>query len=177
MSFTPLILSFTTNSLSRSTVPMIPHPRITLRPDARRLKLARIIHDGSSQNRAAGMQDRREITWRPPPNAGDGRRCLVCLTSRTLRGTVASNPLIMKTCGPPRTATTHTSYGPRAAQKPVLHCLRDEAREVAARCEPQARKNRRCVRRNTLRIFQGRERHRWLRIIRHKRTVSVGQDS
>ena len=86
MSFTPLILNFTTNSRSRSTEPIIPHPRITLRPDARRLKLARIIHDGSLQNRAAGMQDRREIKWRSPPNAGDGRRCLVCLCREPYRG-------------------------------------------------------------------------------------------
>jgi hypothetical protein len=40
---------------------------------------------------------------------------------------------------------------------------------------PQARKNRRRIRRNTLRIFSGRERCRWLRIIRRSRMVNVGQ--
>ena len=176
MSFTPLILNFTTNSRSRSTEPISPHPRITLRPGARRLKLAQIIHDGSSQNRAAGLQDRREIKWRPPPNAVDGRRCLVCLMSRTLpRHPCLDSAENENLYPPPRTATTHTSYGPRAAHEPLRHYLRDEAKKVAARCEPQPRKNRRCTRRNTLRIFQGRERHRWLRIIRHRRTVSVGQ--
>ena len=36
-------------------------------------------------------------------------------------------------------------------------------------------KNRRCIRWNTLRIFSGRERHRWSRIIRRSRKVNVGQ--
>jgi hypothetical protein len=40
---------------------------------------------------------------------------------------------------------------------------------------PQARKNRRCIRWNTLRIFSGRERCRWSRIVRRSRTVNVGQ--
>jgi hypothetical protein len=40
---------------------------------------------------------------------------------------------------------------------------------------PQARKNRRRIRWNTLRIFQDRERRRWLRIVRRSRTVNVGQ--
>ena len=40
---------------------------------------------------------------------------------------------------------------------------------------PQARKNRRCIRWNTLRIFSGRERRRWLRIVRRSRKVNVGQ--
>ena len=40
---------------------------------------------------------------------------------------------------------------------------------------PQARKNRRRIRWNTLRIFSSRERRRWLRIIRRNRTVNVGQ--
>ena len=40
---------------------------------------------------------------------------------------------------------------------------------------PQARKNRRCIRWNTLRIFSGRERRRWLRIVHRSRTVNVGQ--
>ena len=40
---------------------------------------------------------------------------------------------------------------------------------------PQALKNRRRIRWNTLRIFSGRERRRWLQIIRRSRTVNVGQ--
>ena len=52
-------------------------------------ELAHHLDMRAQHNRAAGMQDRREIKWRPPPNAVDGRRCLVCLMSRTLprRGT------------------------------------------------------------------------------------------
>jgi hypothetical protein len=52
-----------------------------------------------------------------------------------------------------------------------LTCLRDEANEVQLDARPQARKNRSRIRWNTLRIFQGRERRRWLQIIRHSRTV------
>jgi hypothetical protein len=37
---------------------------------------------------------------------------------------------------------------------------RDEAKEVRPDARPQARKNRRCIRWNTLKIFSGRERHR-----------------
>jgi len=44
-----------------------------------------------------------------------------------------------------------------------------------ARCEAQARKNRRCIRWNTLRIFSDRERRRWLRIVRRSRTTNVRQ--
>jgi hypothetical protein len=40
---------------------------------------------------------------------------------------------------------------------------------------PQARKNRKCIRWNTVRIFSGRERRRWLQIICRSRTVNVGQ--
>jgi hypothetical protein len=40
---------------------------------------------------------------------------------------------------------------------------------------PQARKNRRRIRWNTLRIFSGRERRRWSRILRRSRKVNVGQ--
>jgi hypothetical protein len=40
---------------------------------------------------------------------------------------------------------------------------------------PQAWKNRRCIRWNTLRIFSGRERRRWLRIVRRRRKVNVEQ--
>ena len=40
---------------------------------------------------------------------------------------------------------------------------------------PQAWKNRRRIRWNTLRIFSSRERRRWSRIVRRSRTVNVGQ--
>jgi len=40
---------------------------------------------------------------------------------------------------------------------------------------PQARKNRRCIRWNTSRIFPGREQRRRLQIVRRSRTVNVGQ--
>jgi hypothetical protein len=40
---------------------------------------------------------------------------------------------------------------------------------------PQAWKNRRCIRWNTLRISSGRERDRWSRIVRRSRKVNVGQ--
>ena len=59
--------------------------------------------------------------------------------------------------------------------EPVRHCLRDEAKEVRPDARPQARKNRRRIHWNTLRIFSGRERRRWLRIVRRNRTVNVGQ--
>jgi hypothetical protein len=42
---------------------------------------------------------------------------------------------------------------------------------------PQARKNRRCIRWNTLRIFSGRARGSWSRIVRRSRTVTIGQIS
>jgi len=53
--------------------------------------------------------------------------------------------------------------------------VRDEAKEMRPDARPQARKNRRRIRWNTLRIFSGRERRRWSRIVRRSRTVSVGQ--
>ena len=53
--------------------------------------------------------------------------------------------------------------------------VRDEAKEVRPDARPQARKNRRRIRWNTLRIFSGRERRRWSRIVRRSRTVNVGQ--
>ena len=40
-------------------------------------------------------------------------------------------------------------------EEPVRHCLRDEAKEVLADARPQAEKDRRCIRWNTLRIFSG----------------------
>ena len=42
---------------------------------------------------------------------------------------------------------------------------------------PQARKNQRCIRWNTLRIFSGRARFRWSWIVRRSRTVNGGQAS
>jgi len=53
--------------------------------------------------------------------------------------------------------------------------VRDEAKEVRPDARPQARKNRRRIRWNTLRIASCRERCRWLRIIRRSSTVNVGQ--
>ena len=53
--------------------------------------------------------------------------------------------------------------------------VRDEAKEVWPDARPQNRKNRKRIRWNTLRIFSGRERRRWSRIIRRSRTVNVGQ--
>src|SRR5258705_14003021 len=53
--------------------------------------------------------------------------------------------------------------------------VRDEAKEVRPDARPQAWKNRRCIRWNTLRIISGRERRRWLQIVRRRRKVNVGQ--
>jgi len=53
--------------------------------------------------------------------------------------------------------------------------VRDEGKEVRPDVRPQARKNRRGIRWNTLRIFSGRERRRWSRIVRRSRTINVGQ--
>jgi len=53
--------------------------------------------------------------------------------------------------------------------------LRDEPNEVRPGARPQTRKNRRCIRWNTLRIFSGRERRRWLQIVRRSRKGNVGQ--
>src|SRR5438132_1377865 len=60
-------------------------------------------------------------------------------------------------------------------EEPVRQCLRHEAKEVRPAVRSQARKNRRCIRWNTLRIFSGRARRRWSRIIRPSRKVNVGQ--
>ena len=70
-----------------------------------------------------------------------------------------------------RTATI-TFFPPRSLSDIAV---RDEAQEVRPDPRPQARKNRRRIRWNTLRIFQGRERHRWSRIVRRSRKVNVGQ--
>ena len=53
--------------------------------------------------------------------------------------------------------------------------VRDEAKEVRPDARPQVRKNRRCIRWNTLRIFSSRERLRWSQIVRRSRKVNVGQ--
>jgi hypothetical protein len=50
-----------------------------------------------------------------------------------------------------------------------------EAKEGQADARPQATKNRRRIRWNTVRIFRGREQRRCLAIIRRSRTVNVGQ--
>ena len=52
---------------------------------------------------------------------------------------------------------------------------RDEAKEVRPDTRPQARKNRRCIGWNTWRIFSGRARRRWSRIVCRSRTVNNGQ--
>src|SRR3989442_14246437 len=71
----------------------------------------------------------------------------------------------------------HRPSAGRFGSEPVRHCLRDEAKEVRPHARPQAWKNQRCIRRNTntLRIFSGRERRRWWRIVRRSRTVNVGR--
>jgi hypothetical protein len=50
-------------------------------------------------------------------------------------------------------------------------------RSLRPGAEPQARKNRRiiCWKTNKVRIFSGRERGSWSRIVRHARTVNMGQ--
>jgi hypothetical protein len=53
--------------------------------------------------------------------------------------------------------------------------VRDETKEMRPDARPQARKNRRRIRWNTLRIFLNRERRRWSRIVRRSRTVNIGQ--
>ena len=53
--------------------------------------------------------------------------------------------------------------------------VRDEAREVRSDARPQARKTRRCIHWNTLRIFSGREQRRWPHIMRRSRKANVGQ--
>ncbi len=53
--------------------------------------------------------------------------------------------------------------------------VRDEVKEMWRDARPQARKNRRRIHWNTLRIFSGRERRRWPRIVRRSRTVYVGR--
>ena len=53
--------------------------------------------------------------------------------------------------------------------------VRDEANEEPADARPQATKNRRRIRWNTLRIFRGRERRRCRCIVRRSRKVNVGQ--
>ena len=63
----------------------------------------------------------------------------------------------------------------RAARSLRDIAVRDEAKEVRPDARPQAPKNRRCIRWNAVRIFSGRERRRWLRIIRRSRNVNVGK--
>ena len=53
--------------------------------------------------------------------------------------------------------------------------VRDEAKEVRPDARPQARKNRRRIHWNTLRIFRGREQCRCVVIIRRSSMVNVGQ--
>src|SRR5688572_32798821 len=60
-------------------------------------------------------------------------------------------------------------------QEPVRVILRCEAKKMPADARPQARKNRRRIRWNTLRIFSGRERRRCLQIVCRSRTALLGQ--
>ena len=53
--------------------------------------------------------------------------------------------------------------------------VRHEAKEGQADARPQAPKNRRRIRWNTLRIFRGREQSICLDIVRRSRKVNVGQ--
>jgi hypothetical protein len=53
--------------------------------------------------------------------------------------------------------------------------VRREAKEGQADARPQAPKNRRRIRWNTVRIFRGREQRRCPDIARRSRTVNVGQ--
>src|SRR2546427_4039013 len=63
----------------------------------------------------------------------------------------------------------------QAARSLSDFAVRDEAKEVRPDARPQARKNRRCICWNTLRIFSGRERRKWWRIVRRSRKVNVAQ--
>ena len=62
-----------------------------------------------------------------------------------------------------------------AGEESVRVILRCEARELRADARPQARKNRRRIRWNTVRIVSGRERRRCLQIVCRSRTASLGQ--
>ncbi len=62
-----------------------------------------------------------------------------------------------------------------AGVESVRVILRCEARELRADAKPQARKNRRRIRWNTVRNFSGRERRRCLQIVCRRRTASLGQ--
>ena len=62
-----------------------------------------------------------------------------------------------------------------AGQESVRVILRYEARELRVDARPQARKNRRRIRWNTVRIFSGRERCRCLQIVCRSRMASLGQ--
>ena len=62
-----------------------------------------------------GSIRQRRTKKRPPPSRERRTPLLVCLMSRALPRAVASNPHRRETCTrPPRTASTHTSYGPQA---------------------------------------------------------------
>jgi hypothetical protein len=53
--------------------------------------------------------------------------------------------------------------------------VRDEANEVRLDARPQARKNRKCIRWNTVKIFSNRVRRRWSRILHRSRKGNAGQ--
>src|SRR5262249_26030506 len=62
-------------------------------------------------------------------------------------------------------------------EKPVRHCARHEGKEVQPDARPQDWNNPSNIRSNTLGIFSSRERCRWLRLVRRRRTINVGQVS
>src|SRR5687768_15414304 len=61
------------------------------------------------------------------------------------------------------------------ARESVRVILRCEGNEMLADAGPQARKNRKRIRWNTLRIFSGRERPRCLQIVCRSRMALLGQ--
>ena len=111
------------------------------------------------------------------PAARDGRRCLVCLMSRALpRRRCLDSAHTGDICqASPHSVNPHVRWARGRSGSLSDIAVRDEAKEVRPDARPQAWKNRRRIRRNTLRIFSGRERCRWSRIVRRSKTVNAGQ--
>ncbi len=63
----------------------------------------------------------------------------------------------------------------KKSKESVRVILRCEAKELLVDARTQARKNRRRIRWNTLRIFSGRERRRYLQIVCRSRMALLGQ--
>ena len=74
---------------------------------------------------------------------------------------------------------TRKSYGETRiiCKESVRVILRCEAKETLVDARPQARKTRRRIRWNTVRIFSGRERSRCQRIVCRRRMALLGQTS